>query len=407
MTSSGADGILAGVKVIDCATYVAGPAAATIMSDFGAEVIKIERPPDGDLWRTFPQVPGYPQSDLSYTWILTNRNKRSIGLDLSKDGGRDVLMRLVRDADVFVTNYQPSLLRTFRLQWEDLLAINPRLVFALVTGYGERGPEADSPSFDVLAYWARSGLMTSVTGLDGTPAGPRPAIGDQPTAAILFGAIMLGLYRRDRTGRGSKVSTSLMASGAWANAVELQAKLCGAEFPQRKPGGNPPNPLIASYASRDGRPMLIIAMDSEREFPRICAAIDAQELAQNPLFATTESRKSNAAELYAILQSQFERETLAHWRGKFAEYDIKWSSMPTLDEAAWDPQMRACGAIVGMEHSDSGPLETVDSPIQTTDSAKTRPQMPPTMGAHTRAILKEAGYTEQQIEALIVSGVAV
>jgi crotonobetainyl-CoA:carnitine CoA-transferase CaiB-like acyl-CoA transferase len=192
------DSALAGLKVIDCATYVAGPAAATVMSDFGADVIKIERPPDGDFWRTFPSVAGYPNSEFSYTWMLTSRNKRSIALDLSQSAGRDALLRLV-------------------------------------------------------------------TGADGTPAGARPAMGDHPTAMTLFAAIMLGLYRRERSGLGSKVSTSLMAAGAWANSVDIQAKLCGARFPQRKPGERPINPLIAAYPSSDGHAMIIVLLDPERE----------------------------------------------------------------------------------------------------------------------------------------------
>ncbi|HLX37467.1 MAG TPA: CoA transferase, partial [Candidatus Binataceae bacterium] len=161
------DGVLAGLKVIDCATYVAGPAAATILSDFGADVIKIERPPDGDLWRSFCSVPGYARTDFQYTWLLTSRNKRSIVLDLTKNDGRDTLLKLVAGADVFVTNFQQSLLDKFRLRWEDLRQVNQRLVYAHITGYGEKGDDADSPAYDGLAYWARSGLMTSVTGADG------------------------------------------------------------------------------------------------------------------------------------------------------------------------------------------------------------------------------------------------
>src|ERR1700720_4611992 len=333
------DGVLAGLKVIDCATYVAGPAAATILSDFGADVVKIERPPDGDLWRPFSSAPGYPSTDFHYTWLLTSRNKRSIVLDLTKPTGRDALLKLVAGADVFVTNFQPSLLAKFALTWDDLSRVNPRLVYALITGYGEKGADADAPAFDGLAYWARSGLMTSVTGADGTPAGARPAMGDHPTAATLFGAIMLGLYRRERTGKGSKVSTSLMAAGAYANSVDIQAKLCAAHFPERKPGARPLNPLIAAYPSSD------------------------QHAMTSALFATHEARQENAAELHAILLSQFESKPLSHWREKFRTYDIKWSPLPTLDEAVRDPQMRDCGAITNFEYPGHGVIETVSSPI--------------------------------------------
>ncbi len=397
-------GVLAGLKVIDCATYVAGPASATIMSDFGADVIKVERTPDGDLWRTFPETPGYPKSDLSYTWVLTNRNKRSIVLDLSKPTGRDVLLRLVGGADVFVTNYQSSLLRKFRLEWEDLSAANPRLIYANVTGYGDRGADADAPAYDTLAYFARSGLMI---GSDNKTILPRPAMGDQATAVTLFAAIMLGLYRRDRTGLGSRVSTSLMAAGAWANGFELQARFCGAEFPKRSPGDRPVNPFIASYASADGQAMFIILLDPEREFLRLCKALDAPELAVSPLFATLEARKENAGDLYAILQSQFETRPLSEWRGRFREYDIKWSHLPTLEEASRDPQMRDCGAIVDFQYPGRGTIETVDSPIHVAGSEKQKPRIPPEFGAHTRTILKEAGYSDAEVERMIQAGLAV
>lgn len=400
------EAVLAGLRVIDCATYVAGPAAATILSDFGADVVKIERPPDGDLWRTFSSVPGYPSTDFRYTWLLTSRNKRSIVLDLTKAAGRDALLKLVAGADVFVTNFQPSLLAKFQLTWDDLQPVNPRLVYALITGYGEKGEDADAPAYDGLAYWARSGLMTSVTGADGSPSGARPAMGDHPTAATLFGAIMLGLYRRERSGRGSKVSTSLMAAGAWANSVDIQAKLCGARFPERRAGARPINPLIAAYPSSDQHAMIIALLDPEREFARLCQALGEPDLATSPLFATAEVRKENAAELHAILLSQFESKPLNHWREKFRIYDIKWSPLPTLDEAVRDPQMRECGAIVNFEYPGHRVMETVNSPIFIAESEKQKPRMPPEYGAHTLAILKEAGYEAAEIDRLIQSGAA-
>src|SRR5208282_132700 len=156
-------GILSGIRVIDCGTYIAGPASATVMSDFGADVIKIERP-QGDLWRLFSRLPGTAKSDLDWCWILTSRNKRSVALDLGNDAGRDALVELVKSSDVFVTNYQAQILKKFRLMWEDLRAVNDRLIYAHLTGYGDRGDDADEPAFDALAYWARSGLMMSVVG---------------------------------------------------------------------------------------------------------------------------------------------------------------------------------------------------------------------------------------------------
>src|SRR6267142_4644355 len=162
-------GILSGLRVIDCGTYVAGPAAATVMSDFGADVIKIERPGGGDLWRLFSKWRGTAHSEIDWCWALTNRNKKSVALNLDDPAGREVMIRLVRTADVFLTNYQRPLLKKFRLDWEDLSAGNEKLIYAHLTGYGDAGDDADDAAFDALAYWARSGLMMTVTGADGTP----------------------------------------------------------------------------------------------------------------------------------------------------------------------------------------------------------------------------------------------
>ncbi len=400
-------GILSGLRVIDCGTYVAGPASATIMSDFGAEVIKIERPYGGDLYRFMADLPGFAKANDNWAWILTSRNKKSVALDLGSPRGRAVLIRLVTTADVFVTNYQRPLLEKFQLTWEDLQPENERLIYAHLTGYGDAGEDADAPAFDALAYWARSGLMMSVVGLDGTPAGPRPGMGDHPTSVSLFGAIMLGLYHRERTGKGVKVGTSLMASGAWANACDIQAKFCKAEFPQRAADGTPPNPLAAGYLSRDGKAFLVVLLDPDKEFPNLCRALGQEELATNALFATTQARQENAAALFAILQAQFESRDLAEWRGLFKQADIKWAPLPKLEEVIEDPQMRASGAFVDMAYPGYDKLTTVNSPIFASAGEKRPPTAAPRLGAHTSEVLRDIGYDDEAIAALLRDGVAV
>lgn len=396
-------GLLSGLRVIDCGTYVAGPAAATIMSDFGAEVIKIERPGGGDLWRLYSKLPGSARSELDWCWVLTSRNKKSVALDLGDPAGREALVRLVRTADVFVTNYQRTLLEKFRLNWDDLSAVNERLVYAHLTGYGDAGDDADDPAFDALAYWARSGLMTSVTGVDGSPSGPRPGMGDHPTSMSMFGAIMLGLYQRERTGRGSRVTTSLLASGAWANACDIQARLLDAVFPKRGEGKHPPNPLTAVYLTRDAKMFLLILIDPDNEFPRLCNVFGQPELAQGDLFRDNQARSENGAALHAILQSQFETRDLAEWRVLFRKNDIKFSSLPVLDDVVSDSQMRAAKAIVKLDYPGVGTIETVSSPVFVTGSEKRPPTAAPEIGAHTREILGELGYTPDAIEKLIQS----
>jgi crotonobetainyl-CoA:carnitine CoA-transferase CaiB-like acyl-CoA transferase len=393
--------LLSGIRVIDCGTYVAGPAAATVMSDFGADVIKIERPGGGDLWRLFSKLPGTAKSAVDWCWILTSRNKRSVALDLADPAGREAMMRLVRTADVFLTNYQRPLLDKFRLSWNDLSAINERLIYAHLTGYGDAGEDADDPAFDALAYWARSGLMRTVTGADGTPGVPRPGIGDHPTSMSMFGAIMLGLYRRERTGHGSRVTTSLLASGAWANACDLQAKLCNASFPVRGKGKHPPNPLTAAYLSRDAKLFLLVLIDPDNEFPRLCDAFGQPDLGRGELFATNAGRGENAAALHAILESEFETRDLAEWRLIFKHNDIKWAPLPKLDDVVQDPQMRAAEAFVNLEYPGVGVLETVNSPVFVSGVQKRKPTAAPAVGEHTREILRELGYSADEIEALV------
>ena len=398
-------GILSGLRVIDCGTYVAGPASATIMSDFGAEVIKVERPHGGDLYRFMAAQPGFAHSDINWAWILTSRNKKSLALDLSIPQGRDVMMRLVKTADVFVTNYQHPLLEKFNLTWEELQRVNDRLVYAHLTGYGDAGEDADAPAYDALAYWARSGLMMSVVGLDGTPAAPRPAMGDHPTAVSMFGAIMMGLFHRERTGKGVRVGTSLMASGAWANACDIQAKFCNGVFPQRGSDGTPPNPLAAAYKSSDGKLFLVILLDPDKEWPNLCRAFGEEELGTSPLFATQAARVENAAALFAMLQGQFETRTLDEWRALFRECDIKWAPLPKLEEVVEDRQMRASGSFVDLDYPGVGKLTTVSSPIFAGSEEKKPPILAPELGQHTHEVLHDLGYDDAAITALVHEGI--
>ena len=395
---------LSGIRVIDCGTYVAGPAAATAMSDFGADVIKIERPGGGDLWRIFSQLPGVAHAEVDWCWLLTSRNKRSLALDLGRPEGREAMLRLVKTADVFVTNYQRQLLTKFRLNYEDLSAVNPRLIYAHLTGYGDAGEDCDDPAFDALAYWARSGLMMSVTGLDGSPGAPRPGMGDHPTSTSLFGAIMLGLYRRERTGKGMRVTTSLMASGAWANACDIQAKLCKAVFPTRGESKHPPNPLMAVYLTSDQKMFLLALIDPDNEFPRLCAVFGQPQLATGDLFATNAGRAENASALYAILESQFASRPLDEWRTIFRANDIKFAPLPTLEDVVLDPQLRASGSLVKF---DDGKLETVNSPVFVSDVEKRQPHKAPEIGEHSREVLRELGYSDQEIATLVQSGAVI
>jgi crotonobetainyl-CoA:carnitine CoA-transferase CaiB-like acyl-CoA transferase len=395
------EGVLSGIRVIDAGTYIAGPSAATVLSDFGAEVIKIERPPAGDPYRQLHQLPGMPVSDQDYCWMLDARNKRSLALDLNDPEGREILLRLAAQADVFVTNYQPQLVRKFRLGYDVLREVNPRIIYAGVTGYGETGEEAEKAGFDATAYWARSGLMGIIHNADAEPARSPAGMGDHPTAMTLFGAIMLALYRRERTGQGGKVTTSLMANGLWSNACTLQAALVGAAWPVRTSRRDPLSPLVNHYVTSDGKRFLLCLLDQQREWPRLCAALGRPELADDERFAGPDARAAHRQELVAILDAAIGAHPMAQWKQRFAEQDILWGAVSAMDDLPDDPQLEAAGVITRFADGQ----RTITNPIRLEGEPQREPQRPPAVGEHSAEILRSLGLSADRIAALAERGV--
>jgi crotonobetainyl-CoA:carnitine CoA-transferase CaiB-like acyl-CoA transferase len=244
--------IFTGLKVVDLASFIAGPGAAVILSDFGANVIKVE-PPTGDPWRQGYRIPPQPSATDNYAWHLNNRNKRGIALDLKSPGARAILERLVKWADVLIVNTPHPARKRLGLEYEDVVQWNPRLIYADLTGYGEKGPDADLPGFDITAYWARSGLLSLTRDAGAPPTLPVAGSGDHATAVGLFSAIVMGLYRRERTGKGSYVTTSLLAEGVWAAGVMNAAALCDARFFPLHDRKNPPNAALNVYRTSDDK----------------------------------------------------------------------------------------------------------------------------------------------------------
>jgi crotonobetainyl-CoA:carnitine CoA-transferase CaiB-like acyl-CoA transferase len=396
--------ILSGLRVIDCGTYIAGPAAATIMSDFGAEVIKIERPPHGDPYRRLSFFPGMPVSEHNYCWMLDARNKKSLALNLQDEAGREVLCRLVATADVFITNYPPELAAKLQVSYEEFVEINPRLIFAHITGYGEEGDDINQPGYDTTAYWARSGLTNIIYDLTvqtgATPCGS----GDHSVSLALFGSIMLALYQRQMTGRGAKVTTSLMATGAWSNSCQIQAAMVGAAFPIRRPRFRALNPLVNQYQTRDRQRFMFCCLDTANDWGRVCRAIGRPELINDPRYATAEARSKHSEEVVALLDEAIGSRDMAEWDARFREQGVVWGSIPTMEQVAADPQMKANGVFTELNHPQLGPIPTVSSPLNVQGVAKEKPGMAPDVGEHSREILRSLGYTDAAIEELILRG---
>jgi formyl-CoA transferase len=395
-------GIFEGLKVLDCASFIAAPAAATVLSDFGAEVIKIEPPGAGDPYRNLPKLPGYPVSPHNYAWMLESRNKQSLALDLSRPEGQAVLVRLVAAADVFITNFPPGVRRRLGITHGELMPLNPRLIYASFTGYGEKGEEADKPGFDSNAYWARSGLMDLVRADENTtPARSVAGMGDHPCAMALFGAIVTALYQRERTGKGSHVSSNLMANGIWANGILAQAKLCGAKFGERRPRERALNAVTNHYRCKDGRWLMLSLLNEDRQWPVLARCLDREDLIADPRFATRPDRHAHSLQLIGIFDQIFATRDLAEWRGILDGNGLVFGVVGILDDIPTDAQMIDNEVLVPFAGER---LMTVNSPIFIDGASKVPPRHPPAIGEHSDQILRQAGYDDTSIAQLRASG---
>lgn len=389
------DSIFEGLRVIDCASWIAGPAAATILSDFGADVIKIEPPGVGDPWRALSPVPG---KSTDYWWQLTARNKRSLAIDLKHPEGLAVLQRLIETTDVFITNFPLPVRERLKIAAADLQAINPRLIYGSMTAYGEVGAEAARTGFDATAYWARSGLMDMVrASADAEPARSTPGLGDQPTATALYAAIVTALYRREKTGRGGVAQTSLLQNGLWAGGCFVQNRLFGEHVAPRPPRADAPNALANHYRCRDGRWFLMALHNEGRQLTSFLEAIGARHLADDPRFATILTRRENAVALTAILDDIFAKRDLADWRPVLEGAGVTFGAVYSVNEAADDKQSRDIGALVPFA---DGEGLTVSSPFHVDDATKTAPRRAPAVGQHSEKVLQDAGYSADEIARL-------
>ncbi|MGE5151355.1 MAG: CaiB/BaiF CoA transferase family protein [Rhodospirillaceae bacterium] len=398
-----ADGIFTGLRVIDCASWIAGPAAATILSDFGAEVIKIEPPGAGDPWRgrVFAAA---PDKGIDYWWELTSRNKKSLAIDLKHREGLRVLHRLIGTADVFITNFPPPVRERLEIAAADLLAINPRLVYGSITAYGEAGAEAHRTGFDATAYWARTGLMDMVR--DGTKTEPvrsMPGMGDHPTATALYAAIVTALYRREKTGKGGVAQTSLLQNGLWANGCYVQNRLFGEHVPYRPPRIDTPSALANHYRCKDGRWFLMALHNEARQLAAFLKAIDREDLAEDPRFHTQAQRRAHHKELTAVLDEVFAKRDLHEWRPILEKAGVTFGPVCTVDEAGDDEQSRTIGALVPFA---DGTGLTVSSPFHVDGTGKVAPvRAPQVVGQHSEMVLRDAGYSADEIGKLKTLGV--
>lgn len=393
--------IFSGLKVVDLASFIAGPGAAVILSDFGADVIKVE-PPTGDPQRIIYKVPPQPAAKDNYPWQLDNRNKRGIALDLKSPHAGEVLERLVKWADVLIVNTPHPARKRLKLEYQDVAAWNPRLVYADVSGYGDEGPDADLPGFDITAYWARSGLLGLTRDAGAPPTLPLAGSGDHATAVSLYSAIVTALYRRERTGKGSYVSTSLLASGVWSSGIAIQGALCDAKFFPLHDRKSPPNATFNVYQASDQHWFLIVTTPDH--WPALANGIGRPDLLADARFADPAKQGANAPALRQLLDDAFGTEPLAHWRDVFENAHIPFGVVQTPGEVINDSQVRANNIVVPIEGAGERLALTVGSPLTVHGVDKVPARRAPELGEHSDAILEQLGFEPDDIHSLHASG---
>ncbi|WP_084252487.1 CoA transferase [Mycobacterium avium] len=383
-------GPVEGVTVVELGVWVAGPAAGGILADWGADVIKIE-PPTGDPARMFGRMLGCDLG-LNPPFEMDNRSKRSVVLDLSSEPERRAAFELLSGADVFLTNVRPGALQRLGLDFASVSAANPRLVYGLITGYGESGPDADRAAFDVAAFWSRAGVAHLLTRPGDTPPFQRGGMGDHSAGMTMAAAVCAALLARERTGAGQLVTTSLYRQGAYTVSFDLNTYLMSGQpiaIGQRESMGNP---CMNNYAASDGRRFWIVGLEPERHWPALCRAVGRPEWRDDPRFADARARAANSVALIAALDEIFATRPLDEWAQIFAgEPDFFWSPVNSLEDVVADEQFHAAGGIVYVPDGagDQAAVPMVATPADFHGTPWAPRSAAPELGQHTAEVLAE------------------
>ena len=396
--------VLSGLKVVDFSAYIAGPGAAGMLSDWGADVIKVERP-GGDAMRYAFRDVG-KDLDTNPSFELDNRGKRGIVLDIAKEGGREALIRLAAQADVFLTSVRPASLKKHGLDHKALAAINPRLVYAVVTGYGLTGPEAHRPGFDVTAFWARAGVAAQTAPKGSEPFMRGAGIGDHATSMAMAAGILAALYERQSTGKGRLVEASLLGVGTYLIGQDLSVQLAFGRLASIRPRERPFNPLSNYFRSAEGRWFVHNDGGGGRSWRAFAMAAGCGALIDDDRFASSKGRYANGEALTEALFQGFARIDSAEIERRLDAADLAWSWQQTAAEVAADPQVNGSGLFVEIGESEGDMQRSPAPPARFPDAPVTRRTPAPRLGQHTRAVLQTLDYDAAGIDRLFADGAA-
>jgi crotonobetainyl-CoA:carnitine CoA-transferase CaiB-like acyl-CoA transferase len=402
-------GVFEGVRVIELAQFVFVPAAGALLADWGADVVKIEHPVTGDGYRALVTqgIIKTSASGINQNMEMHNRGKRSIGLDVASPEGRELLLKLVESADVFLTNFLPSALKKWGVDVDDLRAVNPKIIYARGHGHGVRGPDANMPAYDSTAYWARGAVGATLTPPSmERPLGPRGGFGDRTSATNLAYGIAGALFRRERTGVPSVVDVSLLATAVWTIASDVLSGLQG-NWAAAPVAGQALrmalNPLSNNYETKDGRFVSLMLLQPDRHWPDLARAIGREDLLSDPAFATGKAILEHPVDLVDILEPLFQSKTLAEWREAFLGARFPWAPFAQVPDLIDDPQVVANGYIVEVQH-EAGTFRLPTGAVQI-DEQPSSIRRGPEFAEHTEEVLLDMGYGWDDIAKLKDNGV--
>jgi crotonobetainyl-CoA:carnitine CoA-transferase CaiB-like acyl-CoA transferase len=389
--------LLQGLKVVEMATWVAGPSCAAVMADWGAEVVKVESP-IGDATRIF--APDTAESPGNPIFTNENRGKKGVMLDISKPGGRHALKALLREADIFVTNVRPGSLKKLGLDYESLKGEFPRLIYAAVTGYGLVGPWADKPAFDITAFWTGSGVARAMIPTDQEPFPSRPGFGDHVTALATLSAVLAALHERHETGRGRLVEGSLVRAAAYAISWDMSMQLRYGQVVTAQPRDERPNGISGFFQTGDGRWLCILprAVDC---FTNVMIAIDRPEVLADPRFTPPIADMEATREVRAMCDEAFAKMTLAEAGERLTSLDVAWAPLATLEETAASEWARDAGCFFEVEDGWGGRFRATAPPARFPEGEPPIGRAAPKLGEHTREVLEAAGLTPEEIDSVV------
>src|SRR5262245_11452440 len=390
--------VLQGVRVVEVAQWWFVPAAGAVLADWGADVIKVEHPVQGDPQRglvTSGLVPA--AGGVNFMVEQPNRGKRSVGIDLAHPRGLALLHRLVETADVFLTNFLPPARRRLKIDVEDIRRVNPRIIYVRGHGQGARGPDAEKGGYDAASFWCRGGIGNALTPAGAAaPVMQRAAFGDSTGGMALAGGIAAALFRRQRTGEPAVVDVSLLGTAMWLMAPDIVAsKLLGIDlpFPDRTQA---PNPIVNSYRTADGRWLFLNMLQPDRFWPDLCTRLGRPDLITDPRFADGQARFANRAECVRVLDEIFAARPLADWQARLADAEGVWAPLQTAAEPPADPQAQANGYLPEVDRGDGTHFSLVGNPVQFDDAVPALGPAPD-LGQHTEEVLLELGVTWEEL----------